>query len=287
MPGKSYLISHPDMEKVGMMIHSGLNVVKCMMCEEYFGSRGISGHMESHAFARKAKDIRAALKVCDDLHIPQENKHCSIPSPDGPPVEGVPIVAGFICRQDGCFHCLTVKKNMKAHQSKKHPGLDSANVKKVFTQALYHVPTRMFCVAPSLEDDQSPTLTAVLKDQILPVALAAPPPILLATDDRGRNPVEKHFGFDLLLGDIRESRTSLALLSELKKRHTADEEGGLYAKLSKTFTTWHSKISRDLNGNPNNLDLERFLIHGDQVPPTGSVPFFSRPLTITHPPFQS
>lgn len=256
-----------------MVIHSGLNVVRCMLCLRHFGSGNIRGHLGAHNFSTDPGAIEAALKVCDSLHIPRENKHCSVPSPGGPPVEGLKCGLGFTCLQAECPYAVTVEKNMQSHQSKKHPDLPSS-YRQTFVQTLYTVPTRIFHVNPGLEDDHSPDLTAHLQRHILPPALE-PPPILLADDDRGRTALENHFRFDLILGPIRESRTSLGLLSELKQRHTKEEEGGIYQTLQKTIAAWHANITRDLNGNPNQLDLERFMIHGDRVPSVESVPSFS------------
>lgn len=135
-------------------------------------------------------------------------------------------------------------------------------------QSLYSVPCRVFWVNPALADPaEAPNLTLHLANHVLPPALE-PPPILLATDDRGRNPVENHFRFDMLLGEVRQSRTSLALLADLKKRHQPDEDQGLYETLNDTVKLWHKTIVQDLNGNPNHFDLERFLLYGEQIPNT-------------------
>lgn len=273
------------MEKVGMLIHTGLNAVKCMHCEKYFSSGNIAGHIRNHGFPIAAGSIAAALMLCESLHIPGQNKDCAVPVPGGPPVEGGPIGLGFTCEHEGCYRAKSDEKHMVEHQTQDHPGQPPL-YSIAFLQALYSVPQRIFAVNPGLVDSDTPDLIAHLSNHVLPPALV-PPPILLASDDRGRNPIENHFRFDMLMGHIRESRTSLALLARLKKAHTPNEDHGLYEDLHKAIQKWHKKIVNDLNGNTNHFDLERFLHWGEEIPKSASVPFSRLPSRLTDSPSRS
>lgn len=270
VPHKKYLMSHPDMEKVGMLIHEGLNAVQCMRCGNYFGSGMIRGHMTQHGFLIPRGSIPPALRFCESLHIPEQNKHLAVPLPGGPPVEGTPIGLGFTCQHEGCYQANSDERHMVEHQAKDHSD-QPAKYSLCYLQTIYSVPRRVFAVNPGLADDDTPDLMAHLANQVLPRALE-PPPIVMASDDRGRSPIEKHFGFDMLMGGIRESRSSLDRLAKLKKAHTPDEDGGLYADLQHTIETWHKKIVRDLNGHTGHYDLQRLLRWGKDIPKSTFVP---------------
>lgn len=66
-------MSHPDLEKVGVLIHSGLNVMKCMLCKNYFGSGMIRGYLIAHNFTMKPADVKAeVIPVQLPLHPKQQ-----------------------------------------------------------------------------------------------------------------------------------------------------------------------------------------------------------------------
>lgn len=252
------------------MLHSGLNILKCMYCPAYFGSKHIRGHLKSHDFpVPPAGAVEAALELCDEHKIPLENFDCPLPHPGGPPVEGRTLDFGFACLQPGCMHAVTSEKKMIDHQAKVHSG-ELSRFEPQCIQHLFAVPTRYFAVNASLSNDEASEedadLSMHLIHNILPTATEARP-ILTATDDRGRSQIEIHFGFDQLLLAVRKSRKSLDLLADLKKRSKEGEEDGVYDKLKTAMERWHTAVCHDLNGKPNQLDLERFMIYGDRPIP--------------------
>lgn len=274
--GRKYLVSHPQLESVGVMLHSGLHVLKCMFCNTYLGSKIIQGHLESHGFPIvKADVLAAALLLCKELNVPSENSDCAMPHPGGPPVEDIPILIGFACRHATCMHAVTSEKKIKKHQSDNHPG-EPENYYPTSIQHLFTVPTRYFAVQPTLSTDPESEADWEMFDRliysVIPEATEAPP-ILIASDDRGRTPIEKHFRWDDLLLPVRRSRKSLMLLADLKKRHVAEEDHGLYIKLHQAMINWHDGVSKDLNGKTNQLDLQQFLLEKD-IPQEGRVVLF-------------
>lgn len=168
------------------------------------------------------------------------------------------------------MHTVTSEKKMREHQSQKHKG-EPSHYDSTSVQHLFALPIRYFPVQPSLSTHPDSAEEADLMDHLLhsiiPDATEAPP-ILTALDDRGRSPIEKHFGWDNLLLSVRKSRKRLMLLADLKKRHLTGEDGGLYDKLEKTMTNWHDGVCRDLKGKTNQLDYQQFILYRD-IPEEG------------------
>lgn len=284
-PNEKYLHSEPELEHVGVLHHSGLHVLKCMFCNTYFGSKSILGHLDLHNFPRpKADAIAAALAVCKELNVPSENWDCAMPFPGGPPVEDLDISCGFACRHAGCMHAAPSKRSMEEHYTKHHSG-EPAVYTKASVQHLFSLPVRYFAVEPSLSstqlDEDEMGLLDCLIHGVIPEATAAPP-IITASDDRGRTTLENHFLWDELMLPIRKSRKMLTLLGNLKERHVAEEAGGLYTKLHQAVIDWHTGLGTDMKGKSNLLDLQQFLMHGSAVPPEESVIVFSVNLSALH-----
>lgn len=168
------------------------------------------------------------------------------------------------------MYTLMSEKKMRSHQSDVHSSQPS-HYDPVSVQYLFSLPVRYFPVQPSLstlpDSEEEADLMAHLLHSIIPDATEAPA-ILTASDDRGRTAIEKHFGWDDLLLQVRKSRRQLMLLADLKKRHTAGEEAGLYEKLHMAVVNWHDGVCSGLKGKTNQLDYEQFLIYRD-IPEDG------------------
>lgn len=252
------------------MLHSGLNILKCMYCPTYLASKHIRGHLDKHDFPRPSADtLGAALELCKQHDVPSENWDCSLPYPGGPPVEEAVVDSfGLACHHQGCMYAVPGEKIMSQHQSDCHPG-ELPKYHSTAVQHLFAIPKRYFSVEPSLEfqedSQEDADLTLHLLHNIIPTAVEAQP-ILTASDDRGRTPIEKHFSWDQLLLPIRKSRVMLTHLADLKKRHQAQEDQGIYVKLYEATTHWVNSVGQDLDGKPNRLDLERIMIHGGSIP---------------------
>lgn len=240
----------------------------------YFGHKYLKGHLERHDFAQpQARALRAALAKCKEVNVPEENSDCPVPYPGGPPVEDLEVLSGYACSQVGCMHAQVSEKGMKAHQSEDHPNKPPA-FHAASVQHLFSLPVRYFSVEPSLLsdhlDEEEMSLLECLIQATIPNATEAPP-IITASDDRGRTPLENHFRWDELLLPVRKSRRMLMLLADLKQRHLKEEEKGLYTALHEAVKDWHEGIRKDLTGKLNSLDLTQFVMHGSYIPPEGSV----------------
>lgn len=192
-----------------------------------------------------------------------------MPHPGGPPVEGRAVMFGFACHHEGCLRVLVNKRKMAEHQSHDHPG-EVSNYQSAAVQHLFNLPVRYFSVNALLGEDnaaeEDDDLMLHLIHSVIPDA-TEPRPILTASDDRGRSQLEQHFRFDDLLLPVRKSRRSLLLLADLKQKYHEAEDGGIYEKLFTTMTRWHVGVCHNLSGKTNQIDLQRCMLYGPNIPP--------------------
>lgn len=279
----NYYVSYPCLDAVGVIFHTDLLLVKCFHCASYIASDHVFGHMrDQHKILLGPAEIKLAvefLNACQVYHTPEEARP---PAPNGPPVQGLDIVMGIACEESDCAYCCVDSDTMTKHLRKKHrSSYDGEPRHKVSLQTLFRVPIVYFRVNPALATSGSPDLVSALSDTFMEEA-TQPPPHLTAERDGDSTPLHEVLGFDDLLLSIRKSRESTQHLVSLKKRHTPEEDGGIYERLSRVATVWAGMVPEMLKGNAVQLDLTRVIIYGPAHMPHGTyvlLPSFSSSIT--------
>lgn len=268
-PNVNYIISDPILDLVSLVAHRGLSILRCHFCRTYLTSGTIKGHMDGHGFSLNQDAIFAAVKFCQRSGIYSSQKDVLLPGPMGPPVVDLPIVLGYTCQQLECSYAVVDLHTMRTHERSIH-GLPTQPTgytrAQCELQSLFSNPIRYFAVNTTLETCEAPAIVACLAKEFIPSTVQAQP-ILTASDDRGRTPLEKYLQLDDLLLDVRHSRPHLGHLASLKESHEDTEDAGLYARLDTAVNGWHLSVVTRMKGHPAKFDLERIIIYGpDTIP---------------------
>lgn len=261
-----YIVSAPELDNVGLVIHQGLSVLRCQLCGSYLTSGTITGHLDNHPPLVRANVIAAAVALCDERGIFDDQTKVILPRAMGPPVQGLPFKLGYACRERQCDRVLVELHAIHKHERDYHniPSHPSSPPRpQVQVQTLFTNPIKYFAVNSSLTASARPDLMERLLEDFLPITNYSPP-ILTATDDRGRNSMEKHFEWDDLLLTVRQSRPALALLVSLKQAAGVTEAGGMYVRLASAVRAWYYTVLQRMTGHPVKYDLERAIIYGPE-----------------------
>ncbi|KAF7965750.1 hypothetical protein HWV62_42010 [Athelia sp. TMB] len=264
VPGIDYIVSHPALDAVSVNMHTDLHLLRCLVCQHYLTSSNIKGHMTTHGLSIRRDALEVANNFCFEHDIFSLQKDVILPHPMGPPVQGLTTVMGYVCSLAECPYAVVDPATMAKHEQTHHMHptlLLPADRKQVEVQTLFKNPARYFSVNVHAATCEDPDLADVLVRDFIPAA-SKPPPILTATDDRGRSPLEKHLQHDDLLLEVRKSRPDLLHLDALKQTPKTGEERDRYLRLLRVMEEWHKLIIRLLEGHPAKFDLERTIIAG-------------------------
>lgn len=263
------MVSHPILDEVSLVAHTGLSILRCHICQAYLTIGTIKGHMEPHALSISADALSAAVKFCTTKNFYGAQMDVLLPHPMGPPVQGLPIVLGYSCREQGCAYAVVDSHRIRAHERDIHslPLYQGPPTRQRYhLQGLFSNPIRYFVVNASLSTCDEPAIIERLAADFIPAAMDSGA-ILTATDDRGRTPLDKYLQLDDLLLDTRHSRPRLAELASLKQGPHEPEAGGMYTRLAAAVKDWHKTVAQRMKGHPAKFDLERIIIYGPQTIP--------------------
>lgn len=266
-PNTNYIVSDAALDDVGVVMHAALRVLRCSQCLRYLTSGTLKGHMEKHKFRITSAALAAAKQVFLENRIHSKQQKVLTPLPMGPPVQDLITYIGYACRVRDCDYGAVNLEVIIRHEGKIHglePDGEGASERPKFTlQTLFHNPEVYFVINPALPTCANPSLVQHLAQDFIIMA-SEPPPIIIASNDHGRSPLEVHLAFDSLLLAVRESRESLQLLGSLKAKAGPDEDEGIYIRLNGVVSAWYDLVPTMLDGNPDHYDLERVMFHGQE-----------------------
>lgn len=278
-PNTNYIVSHPVLDDIGVVMHIALRVLRCCRCLKYLTSGTIKGHMASHKFRISSDALAAAMEVCTAHRIHSLQKNVLTPRPMSTPVQDLPFLIGYACVIRDCdyaaAHFTTMAKHERAVHRLRTNGEGASGRATVTLQTLFNNPEVYFIVNPAILSCANPNIIQHLADDFIPAA-CQPPPILISSDDHGRSSLEKHFRFDSLLLAVRENRESLQHLGSLKAMAKPEQDGGIYVRLNGIVSSWFAVVPTMLDGNPVHYDLERVLFHGQDMTPRSRYVILSR-----------
>lgn len=288
-PGKNYLESHSRLDPVSVYMHSGLRILQCRHCRAYLTTSDLNGHMVRHGISINDTLIQDAMLLCRELQLYETVHEVVFPAPMGPPIQGLPSVPGYLCRKVGCGHAVCDHATMLRHESKKHgiPGLGSEvhTRRRVALQVLLPRRKKYTAVDLDLPVSSKPDVMRHILEEFLPVA-NAPPPIMTATDDRGRVSLERLMAWDDLLLEIRQDREALQHLVALRAAPTENDEG-IFSRLEGSVKAWCLHIEAKLKASPAKNDLERVVMYGKNPWPASKYVFLFIYHLSFHSPFYS
>ncbi|KAF7964883.1 hypothetical protein HWV62_1943 [Athelia sp. TMB] len=265
---EDYFVSYPCLDAVGVIFHHGLRLAKCLHCSSYLTIDHIKGHMkDQHHIRLSPAELDLATQFLIDCKVHRTPKDVHPPAPNGPPVQDLAVLTGYACEESDCVYACVDLDTITKHQRQVHEVAYLGESRpQVSVQTLFRTPRRYFRVNPTLSTVESPDVVSALSDTFMAKA-RQPPPRLTAERDGDSTPFHQLMGFDDLLLSIRQDRDSSQQLASLKKRHTAEEDGGIYQRLADVASEWAASGPDMMKGNIVQLDLTRVIIYGPaQVP---------------------
>jgi hypothetical protein len=92
-------------------------ILICLECQYAIQKSAVSSHLLRHKIYREER--QQLLSYVTNLNL-LEPEDVSLPPPESPPIEGLPIITGYRCVQDGCRSLCASLKRMRKHQSEIH-----------------------------------------------------------------------------------------------------------------------------------------------------------------------
>jgi hypothetical protein len=103
-------------------------ILICLECKYAIQKRAVSSHLLRHKIYREQRQQLLSYVASLDLLEPED---VSLPPPESPPVEGLPVISGYKCTQDYCGNLFASLKRMKKHQAEVHGIRDLGGVQEV------------------------------------------------------------------------------------------------------------------------------------------------------------
>lgn len=102
-------------------------VLICRECQYAIQKSAVSSHLLRHKIYREERQRFLSHVANLELLEPED---VSLPPPWSAPIEGLPVIAGVGCTQDGCGSLCASLKRMKKHQSEVHGVSNLGNVEE-------------------------------------------------------------------------------------------------------------------------------------------------------------
>ena len=102
--------------------NSNYSLLICRQCQYAIQKNALESHLLRHKIYRG--DRQRLLSSIAQLHL-LEPQHVTLPAPDSPPVDTLPVLSGYRCTAAACQHLTVSFKRMKRHWSELH-GLDGS-----------------------------------------------------------------------------------------------------------------------------------------------------------------
>ncbi|KAG2335456.1 hypothetical protein BDR05DRAFT_954064, partial [Suillus weaverae] len=260
-----YLKSNAIMDAVGVCMHTELKILLCYPCGVALTSNMVASHRKNVPSA----DLQALLNFCSESNLYVKQEQVKLPAPGGPPVQLIAKPSeGLACRASAdCTYCVKDLQTMQRHCREKH-GTDRLTeikyrpclVQRIFTG----VCNSYFEIDGNLALGVVSDLRAALDTTFLP---ALDVPLVVPADtERERTPLVRCMGWDKFMPDIRMNPVQRQAADQIKKKHSAEEHGGLLSRLAVAIKDHMAKASTILDGHPHKLTLSKVLLYGDAIP---------------------
>jgi hypothetical protein len=107
-------------------------ILICLRCQYAIQKSAVSSHLLRHKIYREQRQQLLSYVASLDLLEPED---VSLPPPESPPVEGLPVLSGYRCTQDYCSNLCASLKRMKKHQAEVHGIRDLGGTEEVMRRA--------------------------------------------------------------------------------------------------------------------------------------------------------
>ncbi|KAH0825830.1 hypothetical protein J3R83DRAFT_7803, partial [Lanmaoa asiatica] len=260
------------LDQLGMWLHGPLHILICRQCGVGLTTETALGHMKNqHNLLVKAIQKSAFERLCKDRLICEKPQDVITPKAGGSPVEGIATpVEGFACCADStCTYSVRDQQTMIRHSKEKH-GL------RITGQRLYR-PCMVQClfsrgpgkvyfeVDPTVTPGCDVDVRRYLRGTFLPAH--AKDPVVPQESDRDRPPLLRITLWDEFEPEIRKDDGQRNAAWRLKARHTADEQGGIFASLRRVVEQYHKTTRALLNECPNSFTIAKILLNGGGYTP--------------------
>ncbi|KAL4988015.1 hypothetical protein BDW68DRAFT_101151 [Aspergillus falconensis] len=126
-------------------------VLICHECRYAIQKSALQSHLLRHKIYRTDRQQLVALINGLDLLEPDD---VPLPPPESPPVDGLPVIAGYRCTAPGCANLCASLKRMKGHWRESHGLADSSLARPAKLQTFFRgTKIRYFEVTPTTEDE--------------------------------------------------------------------------------------------------------------------------------------
>ncbi|KAG6369839.1 hypothetical protein JVT61DRAFT_13396 [Boletus reticuloceps] len=271
-----YLEGGEVLDKLGIWFHLGLNVFICRSCQVCLTFDVLKGHLKAqHKHVVPRQDLEDLQVFLHDRHVYDRPEEVPLPSPGGPPVQGLCAPQhGFTCQMRGCAYASKSEEVMKRHDVAAH-GLvypQERRYRDCKVQALFNSVGRVFFQIqdelPNETKDES-LLRAALLD--VGATWSADGTAAIATDkDRTPPALLRVTGWGEHLPSVRASRALRAKTLALKDKLKADELGGILQGLPVAVDGLFQLGRTLLNGHSSKLTALKVVIHGASIPSEGA-----------------
>ncbi|KAL4773569.1 hypothetical protein BDW60DRAFT_26978 [Aspergillus nidulans var. acristatus] len=126
-------------------------VLICHECRYAIQKSALQSHLLRHKIYRADRQQLVALINELDLLEPDD---VLLPPPESPPVDGLPVIAGYRCTAPGCANLCASLKRMKGHWRESHGLADASLARPAKLQTFFRgTKIRYFEVTPTTEDE--------------------------------------------------------------------------------------------------------------------------------------
>ncbi|KAG1835871.1 hypothetical protein F4604DRAFT_1944010 [Suillus subluteus] len=216
-----------------------------------------------------SSDVQAFLTFCSESDLYAKPEQVKLPAAGGPPVQLIADPSeGLACTASAdCEYCVKSLETMQRHGREKHGAnvLMEVRHRPCLVQRIFSGTRNSYFeikreITPGVVSD----LRATLKAAFLP---ALDVPLVIPADtERERTPLVRCMGWDKFMPDIRMNPVQRGAADQIKKKHSAEEHGGLLSRLAVAIKDHMAKASTILDGHPHKLALSKILLHGDAIP---------------------
>ncbi|KAL4999494.1 hypothetical protein BDV10DRAFT_164944 [Aspergillus recurvatus] len=126
-------------------------VLICHECRYAIQKNALQSHLLRHKIYRTDRQQLVALINELDLLEPDD---VPLPPPESPPVDGLPVIAGYRCTAPGCANLCASLKRMRGHWRESHGLADASLARPAKLQTFFRgTKIRYFEVTPTTEDE--------------------------------------------------------------------------------------------------------------------------------------
>ena len=173
---RSYLVTFEPLDRIGFVAHKALRVLMCRKCLFCFIPNDLMGHAQTcQGASQKSVSSEELWELVEGELFHLDVSSVILPSPRGPPVEGIKRVDGCACSVDpaSCAYCCCNPKGMETHvrsHPNRPPRMSDCYRASVTLQTLFNkFGVTYFEVEPALANVSSGDPLAHILQKYLPI----------------------------------------------------------------------------------------------------------------------